>query len=72
MAKNGQLEEIEKRITPLLKETNLAQKKKQAEKVKKEMEQSGFWQDKEKAQRKTQELSRLEAEIRKTFRQWLT
>ena len=64
MAKSDQLEEIEKRITPLLKETNLAQKKKQAKQIKKEMEQSGFWRDKKKAQTKTQELSRLEAEIK--------
>ena len=59
-----QLKEIKKRIAPLLKRANLASKKKRLDQIRSEMEKPGFWQDKEKAQVRTQELSRLEAEVK--------
>jgi len=61
---DDQLEKIKKRIAPLFEKTDLASKKKKVDQIRSEMEQSGFWQGKQAAQKKTRELSRLETEIK--------
>jgi len=63
-AVTDQLEEIKDRVKPLLEKADLAGKKKLIEAIRSAMEQPGFWQDKPAAQKKTQELSRLETEIK--------
>jgi peptide chain release factor 2 len=55
-----QLIKIEKRLLPLLKKLNLEEKKTKIEKIKTEMESPDFWLEREKAQKKTQELAQLE------------
>ncbi len=59
-----QLEEIRIRVEPLLEKADLARKKKLIEAIRLAMEQPGFWQDKPAAQKKTQELSQLETEVK--------
>jgi peptide chain release factor 2 len=58
-----QLSGIEKRLLPLLKKLNLEEKKTKIEEIKTEMEKPGFWQAREKAQQKTQELAQLEETV---------
>jgi len=61
---DDQLEKIKKRIAPLFEKADLASKKKKVDQIRSEMEQSDFWQDKPAVRKKTQELSRLESEIK--------
>ena len=59
-----QLGKVEKRLLPLLKKLNLEEKKTKVEEIKAEMEKPGFWQAREKAQQKTQELAQLEETVK--------